>query len=188
MTPVALFLAMAAAQGHSAELSLSDRCALLATILHAPAKRGLQGSERPRVVELSFLQDDPVRDSATRRSRVIVRSQWRLARGYADIFGGGESCDDGAFVLEHADPEERKSSPRPEGNSDHVVVVTIEAARRKGDEFAFEETLGLSIHARPPDGTTGGGYAVPPMKYAGSVEKAKNGKWIAKIKKAIFAS
>ena len=189
MTPIVLFLAVAAMHSPSAALSLGDRCSLLSTILDAPAKQGIQGGERPRVVELSFLQTSPVRDSAMRRDRVVVRAQWQRANGYAALFAGTESCDSTTFALEQSDPQEREVGRQPSGNSDHVVVVTLKKATgRKGDQFTFEERLGLSIHARVPEGASGGGYAVPPIKFSGSAQKTENGSWIAKVKKAIFAS
>jgi hypothetical protein len=123
-----------------------------------------------------------------RRERVVVRAQWRRANGYSELFSSNESCDNTTFVLEQADLQERKGS-EPTGNSDHVVVVTLnKAAGRQEAQFTFEERLGLSIHARAPDGATGGGYAVPPIKFAGSAERTEKGSWIAKVKKAIFAS
>ena len=189
MTPVALFLALATLQNQPPALSLGDRCALVSAILNAPAKQGVQGGQRPKVVELSFLQTGPVRHSATRRDRVVVRAQWRRANEYSELFASTESCDNTTFVLEQADPQERESVRQPEGNSDQVVVVTVKkAAGRQRDQFTFEERLGLSIHARAPDGATGGGYAVPPIKFAGSAERTEKGSWIAKVKKAIFAS
>jgi hypothetical protein len=161
----------------------------VSAILNAPAKQGVQGGERPKVVELSFLQTGPVRDSAMRHERAVVRAQWRRANGYSELFSSTESCDNTTFVLEQADLQERKGSREPTGNSDHVVVLTVKkAAGRQEGRFTFEERLGLSIHARAPDGATGGGYAVPPIKFAGSAERTEKGSWIAKVKKAIFAS
>ena len=190
MTPIALFLAVATMQSPPAALSLDDRCSLLSAILNAPAKQGIPGDERPKVVELSFLQTGPVRDSATRRERVVVRAQWQNASEYAGLFTSTESCNNKAFVLEQSDPRERESdAAQTSGNSDHVVVVTVKkVASSKGDQFTFEEKLGLSIHARVPDGTSGGGYAVPPIKFTGSAGRTAKGSWIAKVKKAIFAS
>ncbi|HET6150871.1 MAG TPA: hypothetical protein VFH68_25265 [Polyangia bacterium] len=188
MTPVALFLALTTVQSQPPALSLGDRCALVSAILNAPAKQGVQGGKRPELVELSFLQTGPVRDSAMRRERVVVRPQWRRANVYSELFSSTESCDNTTFVLEQADLQERKGSREPTGNSDHVVVVTVKKAGRQEAQFTFEERLGLSIHARAPDGATGGGYAVPPIKFAGSARRTEKGSWIAKVKKAIFAS
>ena len=189
MTPIALFLAVATMQSPPPALSLGDRCSMLSAILNAPAKQGIRGGERPKVVELSFLQTGPVRDSATRRERVVVRAQWQQASEYAGLFTGTESCDSAAFILEGSDPRERERDSETSGNSDHVVVVTVKkVAGSKGDQFTFEEKLGLSIHARAPDGTSGGGYAVPPIKFTGSAGRTGKGGWIAKVKKAIFAS
>jgi hypothetical protein len=189
MTPIALFLAVAAMQSPPSALSLDDRCSLLSAILNAPTKQGIPGGERPKVVELSFLQTGPVRDSATRRERVVIRAQWQQASEYAGLFTSTESCDNKAFILEQSDPRERQSNAQASGNSDHVVVVTVKkVAGSKGDQFTFEEKLGLSIHARAPDGTSGGGYAVPPIKFTGSAGRTEKGSWIAKVKKAIFAS
>jgi hypothetical protein len=68
------------------------------------------------------------------------------------------------------------------------VVTLKKGAGRRGDQFTFEERLGLSIHARAPEGANSGGYAVPPIKFSGSAERTEDGGWIAKVKKAIFAS
>jgi hypothetical protein len=175
---VALLLAVASMQSPPSALSLGDRCSLLSAILNAPAKHGTQGGDRPKVEELSFLQTGPVRDS------------WQHANEYADLFAVTESCDNKTFVLEHSDSRERQADAGASGNSDHVAVVTLrKVAGRKGDEFTFEERLGLSIHARAPDSATRGGYAVPPIKFTGSAGRAEeDGSWIARVKKAIFAS
>jgi len=189
MTPIALFLAVATMQSPPSALSLGDRCSLLSAILNAPAKQGSHGDERPKVVEFYFLQTGPVRDSATRRKRVVVRARWQQAEESVALFASTESCDNTTFVLEQSDPRERESDVRASGNSDHVVVVTVKkVAGSKGDQFTFEEKLGLSIHARAPDGASGGGYAVPPIKFTGSAGRTEKGSWIAKVKKAIFAS
>jgi hypothetical protein len=126
MTPIALFLAVASMQSQPSALPLGDRCSLISAILNAPAKQGIQGGERPRVVELSFLQTGPVRDSATRRERVVVRAQWQQqANKYAELFTSAESCNNTTFVLERSDPREREADAQASGNSDHVVVVTL---------------------------------------------------------------
>ena len=158
-------------------------------ILNAPAKHGTQGGDRPKVEELSFIQTGPVRDSATRRDHAVVRARWQHANQYADLFAVTESCDNKTFVLEQSDSRERQADTGASGNSDHVVVVTLkQVAGRKGDEFTFEERLGLSIHARAPDSASRGGYAIPPIRFTGSAGRAEDGSWIARVKKAIFAS
>ena len=188
MTVGVLLLAISAAQGLTPRLSLDERCSLVATILHASAKKGLQGGERPRVIDLSFLQIDTVRDSVTRQGRAVVRPQWQMRHGNIAIFAEGESCGDDEFVLEQAAPGENGVKADPRGNSDHVVVVRVKkSSSKKSPRFSFEESLGLSIHAHSPEQMRGGGYAVPATKYSGTAETV-GGKWVVKVTKAIFAS
>lgn len=185
MTASLLLILMASGQG-TPSLSVEQRCSLVATILEVPAKRD---AGRLQVVDSPFLKLEVVRNSATRRGRAIVRPQWQIAKRTVDMFAPGESCNYEAFVLEQADPDESKVLPDPRGNSNHVVVVTVRTtSTRQTSRFRFEETLGLSIHARSPEGMEGGGYAVPPTKYSGTVERSVEGKWQAKVIKALFAS
>lgn len=188
MITVGLFLFLTASAQGAPRLSLDERCSLVATILQAPAKREVSGGAHPRVLETPFLQVEPVQASAIRRGRAIVRPRWQVARKTTGMFAPGESCGHEAFVLEQAAPEEQQVRRDPRGNSDHVIVVTVKTSSVKQvSRFSFEETLGLSIHAHLPEGMERGGYAVPPTNYSGTVERAPDGKWQARVTKALFA-
>jgi hypothetical protein len=185
-----LFLLLLASAQEGPSLSVEQRCSLVATILHVPAKQVIRDAGRPQVVDTPFLQVEVVRTSATRRGRAIVRPLWQIKKRTVDMFAVGESCNYEAFVLERADPDERQVRHEPRGTSDHVVVVTVGAtSTSQVSRFRFEETLGLSLHSRSPGGMEGGGgYAVPSTKYSGTVERSVEGKWQAKVIKALFAS
>jgi hypothetical protein len=187
----ALSLALALRAASPVDLPLAERCEIIEAVLAAPAKRGLSGTPKLGTVDVTFPEIDHVRRRTRRGSgRTVVTVRWHDGSAARPLFVDTESCTSDRFVLEPEEERGYKPTSDPEGNSDHVVEVTLRPARTSGKtrRFLFEERLGLSVHAYPPRGRTDGGYAVPPTRYAGSVEKGTDERWVAKVDKATFAS
>jgi hypothetical protein len=187
----ALSLALALRAASPLGLALDERCQIIEAVLAAPAKRGLSGTPKLGTVDVTFPEIEHVRRRTRRGSdRTIVHVLWRGGSGDRPVFADTESCASARFVLEPEEEREYKATLDPDGNSDHVVKIALLPSRIKGKspQFRFEERLELSVHAYPPRRSSGGGYAVPPTRYTGTVEKTSDGKWVAKVDKAIFGS
>jgi hypothetical protein len=187
----ALSIALALRATSPLDLPLDERCAIVESVLAAQAKRGLSETPKLGTVDVTFPEIEHVRRTTRRASnRTVVDVQWQDGSGDRPLFSATESCPSGRFVLEPEEERGYRSTSDPAGNSDHVVEITLSPPRTKAKarQFRFEERLGLSVHASPPRGSAGGGYAVPPTRYSGTVEKNADGNWLAKVDKAVFAS
>jgi len=173
-------------------LSVADRCAMVHAILNAKAKQQIPGDQHLKTVDRAFFEIDDVERRTRRADRIVVRVElYREKKGVA-LFGPADSCGGEAFILVHEEPEPAEAKPNPQGNSDMVVKIELRPDGRgsRTMRFKFEEKLGLSGHSYGPAswGGEGGGYAVPPVRYVGSVEQGDDGAWRATVTRAIFAS
>jgi hypothetical protein len=181
VTVAALVAILTAQQAALPVPPLPDRCALVGAVLHAKAKKGLQGGERPTVVDVAFPEVDHIVRRTSASGRLVLEAEWKVGVRYRPVMAAEEACGDRTFVLEGEQP------PNERGTTPLIVLVRLDRMPGRGPErFRFELRLSVSRHMPSPPG--GGGYAVPPMKYIGVVERADTGGWTAKVKKATFAS
>ncbi len=164
-------------------LPLDERCEIARTILEAKGKQPTQGGPVMRVLELRLTDEPWIARATQRNGKTIIRGQIHRGKTVSPLFSPYETCGEQPFLLEHHEPA-LTNTQDPNGNHDLVIEIRLYPGQ-KG--YRFTERMNLAKHSYcPKDVGPGCGMSVPAARLEGTIAK-KDGAWLAKVTKSIFA-